>query len=85
MRLRILVPYDENITYTRMLELLEEEATRLGWRVMKTSYYPDDFQTEIVRDLNNHEIDITYLSISARVYVPYDGKTGLRGADPHAI
>lgn len=81
MRLKVLVPYREEITYQQMKEIIEEEATKLGWA------RPIDFQTEIVVDASTYGREefgkegVTRLAISARVHKPYhDGRYGV---DPH--
>jgi hypothetical protein len=78
-KLRVLVPYSEEITYRQMQEILEETAMKIGWAVSKSGYRPVDFQTEIVVD--ESVTRTTRLAISARVHRPFNN--GRYGVDPH--
>lgn len=90
MKLKMIVPYSEDITYHKMIELLEEQARKLGWRMMKTAHRPDGFQTEIIHIPNEYGTDkpnkdgSTLLTFSVEVYVPHNRENNNYGVDPHA-
>lgn len=87
MRLKVLIPYREFITYQEMSEALEREVEELGWALSKSGGRLVDLQTEIIRDCSAYGYEVfekpgtTKLAISAQIHMPYrDGKYGV---DPH--